>query len=375
MKQSQFLKLRQDSLLSRFPVPAYLARPAVGIDLSDHAIKFAEILPDQRGFKLGRYGFKEIPSGVLEESKILQPEVLHKIISDLRQEFGFTYAFTSLPEEKAYAFHLSLPALKRSEIRGSIELQLEEHVPLPAEEAIFDYEIISTPSPGHDTFEVGVAVLPAELVVGYTSLFRDAGVETLALEIEGHSLARAFISPRDQGTYLIADIGKSRMVLSIVMRGIVLYTAAAFGVGGDAMTGRIEQATGLTYAEAEKIKIKKGLTRSETDREIFDALLPTVSIFRDEMTKLLGYWSNYRGDEKTGQIDQIILCGGQATLPGLADYLSASFPVPVSVADPWRNIYDLATQVPAINLNEALRFSTAIGLALRNYSELFIAKL
>jgi hypothetical protein len=42
--------------------------------------------------------------------------------------------------------------------------------------------------------------------------------------------------------------------------------------------------------------------------------------------------------------------------------------VPVRLAGPWTNIYDLNQDVPPIDLNTALRFSTAIGLGLRNYS-------
>lgn len=369
MKFAKSKKPSQGLILSLFPAPAYLRQPAVGLDLSDHSIKFAEILPRSGGFKLGRYGEKEVPPGVLEGSKIIQPEELHKIVSDLRKEFGFSHVFTSIPEEKAYAFHLSLPKMKNSEIRGSIELQLEEYVPLPAEEVVFDYEAITDSKSGKDNFDLGVSILPGELVAGYTSLFQSSGIDTLAIEIEGHSLARAFIPPGDLGTYLIVDIGKSRVVLSIVSQGIVFYTSAAFNLGGDAMTKKVEKALNISYDEAEKLKIEKGLTRAEGEREIFYALLPVAAAFRDEINKLFSYWTSRREGSEGGKIDKVILCGGQSTLPGLVDYLAASLPIPVGIADPWINIYDLNTEVPPINLNEALRYSTAIGLALRNYSE------
>ena len=368
MKVSKLFDDAAHLISSRFPAPAYLRRPAVGLDLSDRSIKFVEILPQAGGFALGRYGSKEIPVGVLEGGKIVQPEVLHKIVSEFREEFGFSHAFTSIPEEKAYAFHLSLPEMKKLEIRDSIELQLEEYVPLPAAEVVFDYDLLPSPAVQRG-YDVGVSVLPSELVFGYTSLFKEAGIETLAIEIEGHSLSRAFLSPGDSGTYLIVDIGKSRVVLSIVSRGVVLHTSAAFGLGGEAMTKAIERAMNVSPAEAEKLKISSGLSRSENEKDLLDAVLPIMSSFRDEINKLLSYWVSHReGNMK--QIDEVILCGGQATLPGLVNYLSADLSIPVGVANPWKNIYDLNLAVPPIDLNESLRYATAIGLALRNYSEI-----
>lgn len=80
------------------------------------------------------------------------------------------------------------------------------------------------------------------------------------------------------------------------------------------------------------------------------------------------YWKskfNEKG-EHMKPIDKVILCGGNANLAGLPEYLSSSLKLPVERADVWTNAPSFGDSVPEISKADSLSYSASIGLALRD---------
>ena len=119
------------SLLDLFPTPTYLAQPVLGLDISDNSIKFVEFLRKKGGFELGRFGERVLPEGTLENGKIQKPEEVKQVLFKLHEELRLRTAFVSVMEEQGYLLRLRVPVKTESEIHEAIELQLEEHIPLP----------------------------------------------------------------------------------------------------------------------------------------------------------------------------------------------------------------------------------------------------
>ena len=53
-----------------FPTPKFLTIPSIGLDISDESIRFMELIHGNKFIKLGRYGERKIPLGVIESGKI-----------------------------------------------------------------------------------------------------------------------------------------------------------------------------------------------------------------------------------------------------------------------------------------------------------------
>ena len=179
MSRANFLRL--------FPTPRYLAMPAVGVDISDQSVKFMQLAFRRDQIVIERYGEKPIPVGVIESGTIRDSASLIKILTELKSEHQLTEVVVSMPEEEAYIARLTLPTMKPSELRGSIELQLEEYVPLPAGEAVFDYEVIEAPGNKQGNYELAVSALPRRTVASYTEAFAGAHLRPLAFEVEAHA--------------------------------------------------------------------------------------------------------------------------------------------------------------------------------------------
>ncbi|MBI2100433.1 MAG: type IV pilus assembly protein PilM [Candidatus Vogelbacteria bacterium] len=350
-----------------FPTPKYLTRPAVGLDISDQSVKFIELARSGDHFKIVKYGEQAIPAGTIEAGIIKDQAGLVAALAALRAAHGLTDVVVSLPEEEAYVIRLTLPYVAPAELKDSLELQLEEHIPLPVNEIVFDYEILAAPADARGEYNFSLSAFPKNIIASYTAALAAAGLTPLAAEIEAQAIARSILHSGDERLTMIVDFGKTRTSFFITSGAIVLFTATAAHIGGADLTKSIQKNLNLSYDEAEHLKIEQGLLTIKKYQELFFSILPIVSVLRDEIVKHSAWWDSRRGDHSRFDraIDRIVICGGQATLPGLIDYLNLNLDWPVALGNPWTNVFSLETYIPTINLNQSLRYTTSLGLALR----------
>ncbi len=349
-----------------FPTPKYLEMPAVGLDISDQSVKYLELMPKGDSYLVKKFGEKEIPVGIIEAGEIKDQKKLEEILRSLKVEQGIKKVFASLPEEEAYIVRIPMPAMGLDELRGAIELGLEEHVPIPAKEAVFDYEILHHPESEADTFDVVVSVMPISTVASYSNTLKNAGLELLALEIEAQAIARALTPFHTRETTLVVDFGKTRTSFLVVSGHKAFFSSTVNNIGGEDITKAIQKNLKVDYATAEKIKITKGLLHSRREKELLFSVIPIVSILKDEIAKQYNFWESKTTGRKKEKIERVVLGGGQATLPGLAEYLAMSLGVPVEIGNVWTNTHLMDTTLPPMTFNQSLRYATAMGLALRN---------
>lgn len=367
MLGDSFNKNFEKFFLKLFPVPNFLEAQSFGLDISDESMKFIELIPTKNGMKIGRWGEKSIPAGVIESGKIKDPKKMEEILSKLRKEEGVKFVRVSLPEEQVYSFKLRLDKNGLKSVKEGIELVLEEHVPIQAEDAIFDYELIREDA---QSIEVQVATIPKNVIENYLLIFEHSEIGVEAFELEAQAISRAVIKTCDMDTYMIVDFGKKRTGIFIVSSGIVMFTST-LDVGGISLVNVIQKSFNVSAEEAEKMKQKYGLERNTENKEMFAVLLNSVSVLRDEIVKHFLYWQTHKdeSDKSNPPIKKIILCGGDSNLIGLSDYISVSMKSSVEMANVWINIVNTENYIPVMSFRQALAFATALGLAMGNFCD------
>lgn len=349
-----------------FPTPSFLAMNSCALDISDLSIKYGELLATPVGLRLGRFGREKIPPGVIVSGKIEKEAELIKILKDLAKREKLHFVRVSLPEEQMYLFTLSLPKMKEKDIRETILLQLEEHVPLQAIDTTFDFDIISEDK---ETIFIEVLAIATEMIESYLSVFRSAGLVPLSFELEAQAIARAVIPFGDSRPVMIVDFGEARTGASIAHNGRVFFTTT-LDIGGINITNMIAKNFSIPFEEAEALKRTHGLRQdmSLVSEDIFPVILNGLSVLRDELNKQYTYWQTHNDEGvKHEDISHIILCGGDANLSGLAEYLESSMMLKVENANAWVNISDMETSIPDMSLEDSFGYATMLGLALADY--------
>jgi len=152
-------------------------------------------------------------------------------------------------------------------------------------------------------------------------------------------------------------------------------------------TGIISKNLGINLKRAEelkirygleekiKIKIKKGGAEVKKERgKIFEALIPVLVDLIQQIKTHLHYYRTHNGkkdaNSKKSDVSKILLCGGGSNLKGLPQMLSQELNLPVEIANPWINILpEGKKETPEIPFEKSLGYTTALGLALREYGE------
>lgn len=362
------LKNSFDRLFLRFfPIPNFFVMPSFGLDISDESLKFVEFIVAKNGIKIGKYGERSIPAGIIESGKIKDPKRMEEVLSSLRKEIGLKSVRVSLPEEQVYLFRLKLDKAGLKNVREAIELSLEEYIPISAPDAIFDYDLLTE---DEEKLELQVAAIPKNIIEDYLLIFKNSFITVQSFELEAQAISRSVIKKGDMDTYMIVDFGQTRTGIFIITKGVVTFTST-LDVGGATLNNVIAKNFNITPEEARKMKQQYGLQRNVANKEIFAVLLNSVSILRDEIVKHFLYWHTHKDEEGNNNppIKKIILCGGDANLIGLADYLSVSMKSPVELANTWINVADTKELVPEMHFKQALSFATALGLALGDFEE------
>lgn len=335
---------------------------ATGLDISDNFLRFVELSPTRNGIAVSAFGETTIPEGVIVSGNIKNVDELSRALSAFSKNFKSGFVNISLPEEYSYLAMLQMPAVKKRDLAGSVELQIEDNIPLSAYDAVFDYEEVNRAENG-DT-EVVLAAFPRSIAELYLTALSGAGLKPLAFETEAHAIARAVVPAGDKGVFMLMNIGSGSTKLSIVAHGLVRFTST-IRLGGVAFTQAIEKIFSVGKEEAEKMKKERGIRRDHP--ELFLRFASMTAIFRDEIYKHQAFWkshgSEYGMTDGDG-IEKIFICGEGADIPGFVEYLSQGLRIPAEYANTMVNMHSFSDHIPAMQFRDSMRYATAIGLAL-----------
>jgi type IV pilus assembly protein PilM len=350
-----------------FPPPQYLRMPSVGFHISNQTVRFIELARKSGRIEALRYGERKIPEGLIYSENAAKDETLKAALSNIKREEHLTFINVSLPEDKAYLFKITVPRVDPRELRGVVELQLEENVPFKAEEVVFDYTILKQNEPS-DFYDLSVSAFPKDFIQNFTELFESVGLVPVTFEISAEAAASALVRKGDLGTYMIVNFGERNTGIYIVSRGSVLFTSS-LNFGGDALTSGIEKHFGITREKALEIKKGKNVSYDKSSMQLFYSLMNPISALRDEVNRVSNYWRTHK--DRSGRvgdpITKILLCGSDCNLLHLDEYLSLSMSMSVEIGNVWTNVVSLDEYIPPLTFAESLDYAAAIGLALRSH--------
>jgi type IV pilus assembly protein PilM len=341
----------------------------VGVDLSEVSLRFIKLAPKKEGFELRDFGEYPIPEGTISLGQIKKPDVLKDILSRFKKEHGIRFVHASLPESLSYLAEMEIPTVKNSELYESIELQLEEYVPLSVADAAFDYNVIGNNKSKQGTITVVVSVVPKDIVTSYADAFSSAGITLLSMETDSSALARAVIPDGSTETSMILDLGRVKTGVYVVSHGVVFFVSD-IDIGEKDIAAALAKELNIAPAEAKEMMVRLH-ANEEPSEEAYNAVSSIFGDLKEEVNKHFIYWHSYRDKNgvKREPIGRIILCGSGSSLFGLEEYLMAELRTPIDVANVWRNVFSFEKDIPKIPFQDSLLYSTAIGLSL--YSKKF----
>jgi Tfp pilus assembly PilM family ATPase len=331
----------------------------VAIEAHDGELRFSEIghshgTPSPRAF-----GVMSLPEIRLDGQDQKTREEVTKTLSAFTSEYGYRAVHVVVHEDEAYVFPLTISSLDESTFRSAVESSLEENVPIPPANAIFEYQIISS-DPVRGETHLSVTVLPDKAVSAYAELLRAGGLFPVSFETEARTLSRALVKSGDGSVHALLHIGRKHSVIAIVENGVVSFSSSV-GIGSVDIVSVVSKSLSIPLLEAEKIILDKGFEISKEDMRIFDAAMPVLSTLHDEIGKMLVYWKARNRKGTSVPIHDIIVSGKYALMNGVVKYISVTSQLPAQVGSVWTNVLNTRELPPELSERDSLDYGSLIG--------------
>ncbi len=357
-----------NSLFTRlFPPPTFLEMRGCGLDISRHTIRLVQLQKTHKGLLLKHFDEKVIPPGAIYEDNIAQNKELRQALVELKKKYHLKFVAVSVPEEKGFLFRTTVPHVASASMRQNIFFQLEENIPLRADEVVFDYSVAKTfMEKGVEKCEVIVNAFPRHHIVNLVELLESVGLVPVGFYTTAEANARALVRKDQQGAALIVNLGGHHTGLYIVHNGIVQFTST-LNFGGEALTSAIAKHFSVSEDEARALKHDGELFAKGKGMNVFMSFINTLTVLKDEINRVLIYWHTHQNQERDPgrEISKIILTGKDSSIQGLDEYLAITMKRKVVVANVWVNAFSVDAVIPPISLKDSLNYSAAVGLALQ----------
>ncbi|MEH6419307.1 pilus assembly protein PilM [Pseudomonas sp. CGJS7] len=345
------------------------SQPAlVGVDISSTAVKLLQLSRVGNRYRVEHYAVEPLPPNAVVEKNIVEVEAVGEAIKRAVARSGtrVKHAAAAVAGSSVITRVIGMPGdLDEDELESQIELEAANYVPYPIDEVNHDFEVLG-PMPGSpDMVQVLLAASRSENVEVRASALELGGLTPKVMDVEAFAIENAFAlladtlsSPRD-GLVALVDSGATMTTLNVLRNGRSLYHREQV-FGGKQLTDEVMRRYGLSYEEAGLAKRQGGLPESYQA----EVLEPFKEAMVQQVSRLLQFF--YAGSE-FNRVDQIVLAGGGASIPRIAEMVEEQLGVPTTVANPLAHM-TLGPRVQAHALaQDAPALMIACGLALRSF--------
>ena len=241
---------------------------------------------------------------------------------------------------------------------SAITWQAEQYLPIPKEELVSEYQVLSRPDPKMSTGQKMQVLLVGtrKMIIEQTvAMFRANGIELELLENQTVSLARQLSLPAEAPNTMLIQIGASLMTILVLRRGQPFFVLN-YPEAGDLLTKALMNNFSISKDKAEEYKKAFGLLADQGEDKIAAALQPVIDLIIGNIRNAISFFSTKNDQEK---IERLLVAGGSAQLPGLASYLQNTFNLETSLVD---NFAGFKGNIPT---QDQPAYSVALGLAKR----------
>jgi type IV pilus assembly protein PilM len=361
------------------------AKSIVGLDIEAGSVAAAEVRVNG-GVTVARHGLVPLPPGAFREGEVADADLLAGAIKEL-------FASHKLPKtvrvgvanQRVVVRTLRLPPIENpAELETAIRFQAQDHIPMPLEQAVLDWEVVRT-APGDEgspVVDVVVVAARRDMVSNLTRALQKAGLRPAGIDLSAFGMIRALAgeahtaigaadyveapafesadeAPGAEPTWLYCNLGDVTNLAVARGRHCLFTRISSYGLEGIAQ--KLAERRELTLDHARQwlshVGIDRPLQSIDGDPEIVkaarDALSEGAVRLVDELRLTMEYYGRQEG---AVAIDGLVVCGPGTTVPGLIERLASELGQRCEVGRP----------MPLAGLDEstAARLTLAYGLAL-----------
>ena len=346
------------------------AKPLLGLDITTSSVKLIELSKSGDNYRVEAFAAEATPINAVNEKAIVDAQVVGDAVRRAVKRSGARSrdAAVAISGDAAITKTIQLPAsFNENELEGQVALQADQYIPFPMEEVSYDFEVIGPNEADPEMLDILLVATRTENVEQRQAAVEAAGLKAVIVDVEAFAVENACMLLRHQmpedgigHNIAVIDFGASSTTFSVLRDLKVRYTRD-FAFGGQQLTEEIMRTYGLTLEEAGRAKKEGGLP-SNYEPEILE---PFIDDMTQQVSRSLQFF--LASGTNREQPEQILVCGGCANIPGVADVISSRVGIPTQVGNPLGMMKISSKARSQGVMKDATALLTACGLALRSF--------
>lgn len=344
-------------------------KPVIGLDVSTTSVKLLELSESNGHYRVESYAVVPLPANAVMENAIRDIDAVSEGLAKAatKAKTKVLDSVIAVAGSSVITKVVDMPGnLSEEQMEEEINQDAESYIPFPIEDVSLDFEVLGPTADNPERVDVLLVACRREEVETRIEAIELANLKAKIVDTEAFAMERAFdfIAPQIEGhdensIVAIMDIGASVSTLSVLKGGTTVYTRENL-FGGRQLTEEIQRRYGLSVEEAGVAKKQGGLPE-DYQAEVLEPFMDAV--VQQVLRSLQFFFSSAQYNE----VDHVVLAGGVASMPGLAELITSKLGTPCTVANPFAEM-SMSSKVNAMALsNDAPALMIACGLAMRSF--------
>jgi len=360
--------------------------PRIGLDLEQALIACAQVKGSRQSQVLTAAAVQALPEGLVSDGEVVDVQGLANELKAFwkHHDFRGRHVHLGVANQKIVVRTMEFPVIDEKELRAAIEFQAQEAIPIPVEEAVLDYQVMSTFTAEDGSARQRILLVAAqrEMVRQFVDVVRKANLMVDGIDLQAFALARAAAplptllgdSEQEQngGATALVNIGAGITNLVVVVGTTPQFTRV-INLGSESLITALMTERNVDLDEAWRMAVTVGLRGPSEDAypddlgaDVIESIHTTLEgaceTFSDEIRRSVDY---YHTQAHEGQIARLLVTGDGALTRNIASYLGQALHLPVELADPLQRLGENKSKLSEAELAVmAPRLAIAIGLAL-----------
>ncbi len=312
----------------------------VGLDVGANSIKLIKLDHTKTGYFVSGMGVRELPAEAIVSDEIRDRDAVIFNIQALVDQVDpkIKEVNVSISGHGIITDKFTIDKKTGAEAEQAIIFETEQRAPFDIDDVTLDYHI-SESSVDDNKMDVLMVAARNEFLDAYLDLIEECELKPVLVDIDAFATLNAYEYNYDvdpERITAIVNIGQDVTNVSYLVDG-ALHSTRDVSSGVREIFNSIQKEFRLNLELA--TKAMKGELGESIDQDMLKATI--VSSADELVTGVEQAFSWFKSQAKTKKVDWIVLAGGGALVPYLAEHVQAKLATPIEIFNPLRNIeYD-----------------------------------
>ncbi|MCW2925759.1 MAG: type pilus assembly protein PilM [Thermoleophilia bacterium] len=359
-----------------------MASPPIGLDITPTALVAVSLKRKGKAYVIAARAESPLAPGIVVDGEVHDADALGSAIKAFWAEHGLKDKNVAIgvANQRCITRVVEKVRIKggKKQLREALSFDVAEHLPIPLEEAVWDFHTVArwkSDDSGVEMERHVVVMVYRESVERYRDALVSAGLKPVRIDLSAFALMRAGLPAiklalqaediTEETVVALLDVGPSNTNV-VITRGDICELNRIVGFGRQHFTQTLVEQFGWELEDASRVSVEAGVTPLggiETPGDPYaDArrIMQFVSDqFAQEIRTSFDYYTHSSGG--VHRVGRVVIAGEGALLRGIEHRFAAELGIPVSILDASPRLDPLSVEELGI---QHARYGTALGLAM-----------